>query len=61
LQGLGGIIASQILPFGKSTVTVTTPLRHRQTADRSVWQYAGDPKILGLWAQVEAGLIQNLQ
>jgi len=35
-RGLGGIIASQILPFG-------------------------DPKILGLWAQVEAGLIQNLQ
>jgi hypothetical protein len=36
LQGIGGIIASQIIPFG-------------------------DPKILGLWAQLEAGLIQNLQ
>ncbi|EXJ62617.1 beta-lactamase [Cladophialophora yegresii CBS 114405] len=35
-RGLGGIIASQIIPFG-------------------------DPKILGLWAQIEAGLIQNLQ
>jgi len=35
-RGLGGIIASQILPFG-------------------------DAKILGLWAQIEAGLNQNLQ
>ncbi|KIX96886.1 uncharacterized protein Z520_07606 [Fonsecaea multimorphosa CBS 102226] len=35
-RGLGGIIASQIVPFG-------------------------DPKILGLWAQTEAGLIQNLK
>jgi len=35
-RGIGGIIASQIIPFG-------------------------DPKILGLWAQIEAGLIQNLQ
>ncbi|KIX10074.1 uncharacterized protein Z518_01155 [Rhinocladiella mackenziei CBS 650.93] len=35
-RGIGGIIASQIIPFG-------------------------DPKILGLWAQIEAGLNQNLQ
>ncbi|KAK5306481.1 hypothetical protein LTR99_002172 [Exophiala xenobiotica] len=35
-RGIGGIIASQIIPFG-------------------------DPKILGLWAQLEDGLIQNLQ
>ncbi|EXJ72316.1 beta-lactamase [Cladophialophora psammophila CBS 110553] len=35
-KGLGGIIASQIVPFG-------------------------DPKILGLWAQIEAGLIQNMK
>ncbi|KAK6367990.1 hypothetical protein LTS17_010143 [Exophiala oligosperma] len=35
-RGIGGIIASQIIPFG-------------------------DLKILGLWAQVEAGIIQNLQ
>ena len=25
-----------------------------------IWS-TGDPKILGLWAQIEAGLIQNLQ
>ena len=35
-KGLGGIIASQILPFG-------------------------DGKILGLWANTEAGIYQNLE
>jgi CubicO group peptidase (beta-lactamase class C family) len=35
-RGIGGIIASQIIPFG-------------------------DMKVLGLWAQLEAGILQNLQ
>lgn len=35
-KGVGGMIATQILPFG-------------------------DPKVLGLWAQIEQGIYQNLE
>lgn len=58
------MIASQIIPFGKfhSRPLVLLPAVMSSTdLCKTLSIKIGDLKIMGLWGQLEAGILQNLQ